>query len=218
MNLYFVILILFIIVLASTSYLPKRLVRSIERQNEALRVSDLNSKNRYFIFVLAAGYEHDEKLPALGQLNQVSLGRLVEAIRIFRSLRRAVLVTSGCTFFDTKPQAIVTKEAACELGVVENCIETLETPSNTKEEAQAFFDRFGDVSNLILVTDALHMPRALKIFKSFNINPIAAPTNYRVKFGVNSYNGFTLPRLKSLILLRYWFNEKLKTFIFKISQ
>ena len=218
MNLYLVILILFIFILAATSYLPKRLVRSIERQNEALRVSDLNSKNRYFIFVLAAGYEHDEKLPALGQLNQVSLGRLVEGIRIFRCLGRAVLVTSGCTFFNTKSQASVTKEAACELGVDDSRIETLETASNTKEEAQAFFDRFGDVSNLILVTDALHMPRALKIFKSFNINPIAAPTNYRVKFGVNSYNGFTLPRLKSLILLRYWFNEKLKTFIFKISQ
>jgi uncharacterized SAM-binding protein YcdF (DUF218 family) len=204
--------------LASTSYLPKRLVSKVEQENEVLQVSELNANDQYFIFVLAAGYEFDPKLPALGQLNLVSLGRLNEAVRIFRFLKKSILVTSGCTFYNTTSQAKVTKNAAIELGVDFESIETLETPSNTLEEARAFSDRFGDVSNLIVVTDAIHMPRALRLFKSLNLTPIAAPTNFKVKFGVNSYNGFTMPKLASLKLFRYWFNEKLKTFIFKFSR
>lgn len=201
--------------LASTSYLPKRLVSKVEQQNEVIQIAELNPSDQYFIFVLAAGYEFDQKLPALGQLNLVSLGRLNEAIRIFRYLKKSILVTSGCTLYNTTSQAQVTKNAAIELGVNFERIETLETPSNTWEEAKDFSDRFGHVSNLIVVTDAIHMPRALNIFKALNFTPIAAPTNFRVKFGVNSNNGFTLPKLASLKLFRYWFNEKVKTFFFK---
>lgn len=203
--------------LTSTSYVPKRLVSKVEKQNEVLQVSKLNPSDQYYIFVLAAGYEYDLKLPALGQLNLVSLGRLNEAVRIFRYLRKSTLVTSGCTFYSTTSQAQVAKNAAIELGVDGKNIETLDTPSNTLEEARAFFERFGVVSNLILVTDAIHMPRAIITLNALNMTPIAAPANFRVKFGVNSYNGFTMPKLASLKLFRYWFNEKIKTFILKMS-
>ena len=203
--------------LASTSYLTKLLVSKTEKENKAFRVSTLDSTSKYFIFVLAAGYEYDRKLPAIGQLNLVSLGRINEAVRITKHLKKFIIVTSGCTFYNTVSQAMVAKNAAIELGVDSESVEILETPANTLEEAQAFLERFGRVSNLILVTDALHMPRALRIFNSLKMFPIAAPTNYNVKFGVNSYNGFTLPKLKSLKLMRCWFLEMLKTLIFKYS-
>ena len=55
------------------------------------------------------------------------------------------------------------------MGVKEQNIQMLETPTSTLEEALAFKDKFGTSGNLILVTSALHMPRAVEIFSDQGI-------------------------------------------------
>jgi uncharacterized SAM-binding protein YcdF (DUF218 family) len=83
----------------------------------------------------------------------------------------------------------------------------LETPSTTLEEVQAFKDKFGLSVTVIIATDATHMPRAMKIYRAAGYEPIAAPTNFRVKFGPNSYHGVTLPSIRSMQIMENWIIE-----------
>ena len=91
------------------------------------------------------------------------------------------------------------------------------TPSTTKEEAQAFTDKYGKEVQVIVVTNALHMPRAIKTFQEQGLKPIAAPTNFIVPKGLNSYNGFTLPTIQSLRLSEILFQEGLSNLKFSLG-
>ena len=57
-----------------------------------------------------------------------------------------------------------------ELGVPADKIQMLETPTTTLEEVQAFKDKFGKNKNVIVATDAAHMPRAMQMYKAAGYN------------------------------------------------
>jgi uncharacterized SAM-binding protein YcdF (DUF218 family) len=88
------------------------------------------------------------------------------------------LVFSGSAKNQKISHAEILKKAALSLGVDEKEISLLPTSENTQMEASDFTSRFGTNSTLILVTDALHMPRAMLLFKKAGQSPIPAPTNY----------------------------------------
>ena len=54
-------------------------------------------------------------------------------------------------------------------------------PYNTQTEAAAYARRFGTTTPLVLVTSALHTPRALYWFRQQGIDAIPAPTGHYVK-------------------------------------
>ena len=60
------------------------------------------------------------------------------------------MVTSGYSSLELQSQASVAKKAAIELGVPEDQIRMLESPSTTFEEAQAFKDTFGINKEVII--------------------------------------------------------------------
>jgi uncharacterized SAM-binding protein YcdF (DUF218 family) len=49
------------------------------------------------------------------------------------------------------------------------------------DEALHFRERFGPQARLILVTDAVHLPRAMKWFQAAGLDPVPAPTNFILK-------------------------------------
>jgi uncharacterized SAM-binding protein YcdF (DUF218 family) len=69
------------------------------------------------------------------------------------------------------------KKMARSLGVDTDDIVMFETAKDTVEEAMMMKKIVGD-KPFILVSSATHMPRAYKIFSSYGLNPIAAPTDY----------------------------------------
>ncbi|MGB5244468.1 MAG: ElyC/SanA/YdcF family protein, partial [Lutimonas sp.] len=154
-------------------------------------------------------YTPDPNLSATAQLDLRTLGRLIEGIQIFEQLPKSLLITSAFAHKNTESQASVARRAAIELGLPKEKIDVLETPSNTWEEVQAFKARFGDTFIPIVVTDASHMPRAIKMFQAAGFNPIAAPTNYKVKHGRHSSYGFSLPNVQSIQLMDSWLHEVL---------
>jgi uncharacterized SAM-binding protein YcdF (DUF218 family) len=60
-------------------------------------------------------------------------------------------------------------------------ISLLGKPKNTRMESLEYTSTFGTDKTLVVVTDAIHMPRAMFLFRLAAQSPIAAPTNHLVK-------------------------------------
>lgn len=196
--------------MCATSYLPKYLVKKHENKNSIINQNLIDTSKTYYIHVLGAGYSLDPRLPATAQLNQFTLSRLVEGIRIARQLPKYVIVTSAYSRLGLEPQASVTKRAAIELGIPNQNIQMLTTPSNTVEEVATFVNQFGVHKNVIVVSDAMHLARALMLYQKKGIKAIPAPSNFKVKQGPHEYDGLTFPSISSLKLMNEYLREQLK--------
>lgn len=206
--LWIIVISFFLIV--STRILPAQLVASYEAETPVLNPDTLDKQQSYYLHVLGSGYSLDPNLPATSQLSTSTLARLVEAIRISKSLSHYKIVSSGYSRLDLESQASVVRRAAIELGIpAQNC-EILPTPSNTSEEVKAFVSKFGTNKKVIVVSDATHLPRSLMLYKSSGIQAIGAPTNFKVKNGANDDNGFRFPSISSINLMSEYLRERLK--------
>lgn len=215
---FFIAIGIILFLVSSTNYIPKRLVASIEKAYDPIELQGMDRSKTYYIHVLGSGASNDSRLPPSMNLSEATLLRLVEGIRIYRSLERSVLVTSAGNTKGLKSQAEISKESALSLGVKKEDIEMLVTPTTTLEEAIAFKTHFGTDKNLIVITSAVHMPRAIEIFTDQGLNPIPAPSNYFLKKDARHNNGLTLPSVESLVLmntyqvtvLKHWYYRMLK--------
>lgn len=189
--------------LLSTPPLPRWLASSLEDQYvPLLDPSYLETDTAIHIVVLGAGHTSDPRLPFNNQLSQVALGRLVEGIRLHQQLPGSKLVLSGYSREGiVHTHAEVLEQTAVMLGVEKNALLLLKTPRNTEEEAKHYAQKYGKADRLILVTSALHMPRAMLHFRRAGLNAVAAPTNHRIKKDA-LYQPFSLqPSAKNLKLM-----------------
>jgi uncharacterized SAM-binding protein YcdF (DUF218 family) len=102
-------------------------------------------------------------------------------IRLHRLLPGSRMVFSGISRDHKYSHATVLRKSAISMGVEEKEISLLPNSVNTQEEALDFTKKFGTRNTLILVTDAIHMPRAMYLFRKAGQSPIPAPTNHMVK-------------------------------------
>ncbi|WP_181456938.1 YdcF family protein [Flavobacterium lacus] len=194
----------------STYYVPSQLVAAYESKIANYNPDIVNKNKTHYLHVLGAGYSLDPNLPATSQLSPTTLARLVEGIRIARQLPNYKIITSGYYNYGLESQASVARRAAIELGIPSEQIKQLETPSNTAEEVAVFVDQFGTQKKVIVVTDALHLPRAIMLYQKAGITAIGAPATFQVKKEPNDYNGFTFPSYRSVSLMNAYLRERLK--------
>jgi uncharacterized SAM-binding protein YcdF (DUF218 family) len=179
--------------------LPQALIGRLERQNPPLNVAALNTGKCYHIISLGGGVGRDTSLPANSLLSYPSLTRLIEAIRVYNHLSCKKLITSGYGEVGRWSLAEVAANAALTLGVKQNDLDYLPDPKNTEEEAESYIRKFGKKTPLIVSTTAIHMPRAVYIFKKKGVETVlAAPTDYKNKgpFQFNSFRPF-IPRFSN---------------------
>jgi uncharacterized SAM-binding protein YcdF (DUF218 family) len=201
----------------ATSYIPEKLIYNKESTFKVFSSTSIDSTQTYYIHVLGAGYSLDSNLHATQKLGLSSLGRLTEAVRIYHKHSNIRIVTSAYSKYGMESQASITKKAAIELGVKPEHIFMLEEPSTTSEEVKAFISRFGTEVQLIVSSDAMHLPRAIQMFKDNGIEAIPAPTNFKVKVDENHPIEFTLPKSKSFGLANDYFVTLMKEYYYKIS-
>jgi uncharacterized SAM-binding protein YcdF (DUF218 family) len=216
MAIYFMIVGLLFFLVCATNYVPKKLIQSIEKAYAPLQMSQLSHDENYYVLVLGSGTALDPKLPASQNLSPTSLSRLVEGIRVFKMLEHGTLVTSAAASSDFTSHAQLSKEAAISLGVKKQDIKMIDTPTTTLEEALAFKMVFGTDKSIILVTSALHMPRAVEIFTDQGLRVTAAPTDYLYKKDENTYNGVSFPSLSSLGLMNAYHLTVLKQWYYSL--
>jgi len=130
-----------------------------------------------WIVVLGGGHVSDSKLPVSSQISRESLVRLTEAVRLHREMPQSRLVLSGGKFFDKVPEAQILYRAAKIMNVSPSDM-IMESSAKDTEEQARLIRAIVKKQPFILVTSASHMPRAIALFKKYNLSPIPAPTGH----------------------------------------
>lgn len=190
--------------LISTPFIPTRLLHSLERQYHPLGEKELSNKgHRLFdIVVLGGGHGYDDRLPENSLLSGQALMRLSEGIRLYHKLPGSRLVLSGYSASGRVPNAEMMARSARLLGFDNENILLQTEPGNTYEEAEFYFEYIASADReVLLVTSAAHMPRAVQMFERFDLEVIASPTHYRLK-GDQRYHYFGYPAVKHISHLK----------------
>jgi uncharacterized SAM-binding protein YcdF (DUF218 family) len=132
------------------------------------------------VAVLGCGHVSDPRLPVTSQVDNRSLHRLAEGIRVMHYAPQAKLVLTGGRGFDPVPNSRIVARLARLFGVPSDRIVVRTSPSSTVEEAQVIKPLVGS-DPFILVTTASHMPRAMAVFEKQGMHPIPAPTDHELK-------------------------------------
>jgi len=149
-------------------------------EHRYLPVRDSNMSIEYIV-VLGGGGIEDKLLPPNSQLDTWTLARVVESVRLKKMFPQAKLIYSGGKlFFKEISNAEMMKKAALSLGVPEQDILIQTKGKNTREEAQVLSLKL-KLKKFILVTSASHMPRAMRMFKHYGLQPIPSPCAYLSK-------------------------------------
>ncbi len=170
---------------------PDALVAPLEAKYPPLRsVQGLGDVR--WVVVLGGGHTSDPALPATSQIDDSSLVRLVEGIRIHRMLPESRLVLSGGSVFDPVPNAEVMADVAWALGVGREAMVLERASRDTQDQALEVLKLVGR-QRIVLVTSAMHMARSVELFRAVGIQLIPAPTGHLVKAEQGSNPGRRFP-------------------------
>lgn len=197
------IVVFVLLLLMSTGWLPKALTRHLESQYPVVTQAD---PTVHWIVVLGGGMTERPNIPPNAILGPVSLDRLIEGVRLYRQLPAAKLLLSGRGYDSTVPEAKRLSEVVTWFDIPASNI-VLETISdNTAEEARAIKPMVKE-EPFYLVTSAIHMPRAMALFKAHGLHPIAAPTDFTFYRGEQHKEGAWLPKPVNLYHLTVALHE-----------
>lgn len=180
-SIVFIVLSLVWLLLIGVSPLPQWLILNLEKATTPVNLAQLETGTETHILILGSGHSISPRLPPTGQLSSTALVRLIEGIRIYKQLPNSKLVCSGYSNSGRTTQAEMLARAAIDLDVSPSDTLLMTRPSDTSEEVSDYAARFGNGRQLILVTSASHMPRALEYFHRRGLKPVPAPTDYYFK-------------------------------------
>ncbi len=150
-----------------------------------------------WIVVLGGGHCSDPRLPANSQISAAALGRVVEGVRLYKTIPGSKLLLSGGRVFDPVPEAEVMAQIAELLGVKSQDISQESDSRDTADQAAIIGKRIGR-ERFILVTSAAHMPRSMALFKKRGLQPIPAPTDFLSREGPGADPGRFFPHASCL--------------------
>lgn len=160
-----------------------------------------------YIAVLGSWHQSVDNQPVTSELSPTAIVRLAEGIRIYHLNPGSKLVFTGFKGLNEDPVSYPDKlrELALALRIPAEDILVFVGPRDTMEEAEVIAANFTDTS-LVLVTTAVHMPRALNLFQRAGLDPIPAPTEHLAKPFKSWWN---IPTGKTLAHSEYWAHERL---------
>ncbi|WP_286232528.1 ElyC/SanA/YdcF family protein [Thalassotalea sediminis] len=186
---------LLLLVVLSTPWVSDRLMAPIEESYPAF---EKHHTPIDYIVILGCGHTTDAKLPPTSQLKPCSLQRMVEGFRISKLHPEAQFITSGAALGDPTPNAVMVKRALMSFGVPSKKIYVESFPKDTKEESELIAPRVKG-KQVVLVTNADHMPRSVTYFKLQGVEVIPAPASPWVKGLEQEKNwSYYVPKVESL--------------------
>ena len=170
------------LLLLGNSRVSAVLLSSLEQRYHPLALPSLAAATgpikETYIVVLGSGYSPGPRIDLDSHLSEDGLARLMEGVRLCRTLAGCKLILSG-----GPPAAAQTMgKIALSLGVRPQDIILEEHSRNTEQEARFIKPAVG-ATPFLLVTSASHMPRAMALFRKLGMQPTAAPTDYLASRG-----------------------------------
>lgn len=202
----------FIILLFSCKGVPNIFLKSLEDKYNVLDVTSLNDNDTLekeqieLIVVLGGGHTLNPDYTITSQINNFSLVRLIEGIRIYREIPNSKLLLSGGGSIGTDAEIML--EVARAIGVDRNDIILESESMDTKDQAM-FIKELVKESPFILVTSASHMPRSIALFRKQGMNPIPAPTGHKSITPQRSRFVLPFPKGKEIVKAETVFYEYL---------
>ncbi len=167
-------LLLILFSVGATSYY---LMKTLENQAGAFQDPKLLEKQGVKYIVVLGGSIVEDGLPPAESWGP-SILRVMEGIRLAKGIKDSKLVLSGAAIPGRYSVTTAMSELPLEMGIPRDALILLTTAFDTDEESKVFV-RFVRNEPFGLVTSAIHMPRAIKMFKRFQTNPIPCPCDFR---------------------------------------
>lgn len=177
---YLVLTGLFLLLIFSFGPLVNLLVNQLEYRFPPITAEKLAEVDTIVLLPGWAGRNPD--LPISSQVSRSTIARLCEAIRLLQINPKAnLLITGGGKSSSLRRDlavSMVIGDLAVSLGVARKRI-ICETESQNTYESAIYVEKYVGSKPLVLVTSAMHMPRAMGVFRRSGMNPIPAPADYR---------------------------------------
>ncbi|MBM4300629.1 MAG: hypothetical protein FJ121_03725 [Deltaproteobacteria bacterium] len=193
-----------LLLLLSMPFISTKLLVPLEQRYPALlhpeKISwegEKSGTSPKWIVVLGGGHRSDPSLPANSQISPAALGRVVEGVRLYKTIPGSKLLLSGGRGFDPVPEAEVMARIAVLLGVRPQDVRLEPDSRDTADQAELIAKMLGR-ERFILVTSAAHMPRSMALFKKCGLQPIPAPADFRAPEAQRFSSGRFFPRTSSL--------------------
>ena len=145
-----------------------------------------------WIVVLGGGHRSGDHLPPSSLPSDASVYRIVEGLRLYQAIPQSRIIFSGYRAALPSSEASVNATLARVLGVDPERIDLEESPRSTAEEAARVRARVGD-EPVVLVTTAVHMPRAVRIFEGAGLTVVPSSTGHRAQARRTSIGEWIFP-------------------------
>jgi uncharacterized SAM-binding protein YcdF (DUF218 family) len=194
-----------LLLMLSTAVGSAWLIRPLEQQS--LLTTSVAKHKAQAIVVLGGGRAHEAAdQSSYDQIGPITLMRLRLAARLQHQTHLPLLVSGGAPDGDGESEAVLmARSAKDDFGVSARWIE--DQSMNTSQNASLSADllRKENIQNIILVTDAIHMPRARSAFEHAGLHVEPAPS---VFIGGNGYHlSRFIPNAQSLKNSHYAIHE-----------
>lgn len=170
-----------LLVAASFPAVSDRVVSTLESQVSVLAVAP---EDTGLILVHGFGHVVSDQLPINTQLRPVSLSRLTEGVRLWKTKPDTILALSGASPVPGTPShAEKMHEMALILGVPEEKIIRFDEAFDTEDEinsAVLWLQNKRPDSRLVAVSTAMHLPRSEILLGNHAVKYALAPTEFIV--------------------------------------
>ena len=164
----------------SYPWLPGGVLRQLERQVVPISVLTTNAQllSASYICVLGQDISADTNLPPNARFNDVFIKRLVEAVRLHRLVPGSTLLVSidGPNVSKEEKQAVL-GDLLLIFGLQTNTAQVGVTGRDTDEEI-TWFKQVAGTNQVLLVSCASHLPRAMVIAHKHDLNAFPCPSGY----------------------------------------
>ena len=218
LGIVFIVLSMFFIGLLSFRPCSQFLLWGLEKQYPPLE-DFTNIQDKQYIVILAGPDRDNKSVPYTSKINYRSAFRTLEAHRIYEKIPNAKIIISG-----SEISVKLLSQLLNSIGVDDNSI-LVDIAQTTWESAENMKHHTSN-KPCILVTSAIHMPRAMSSFMSAGLYPTPAPADFlygyytRFKLPLNRPSQFYVPNIHSfwrshLAIYEYfgniWYRMKLIT-------
>ncbi|HUH88693.1 MAG TPA: YdcF family protein [Pusillimonas sp.] len=135
---------------------------------------------------------------------ETALTRTDSAIRLYRAERAPLILLSGAALDGSQSEAESMANTLKKNGVPDQALLLEKSSFNTYENAvySARILKELGITRVLLVTSALHMPRAMAVFSKQGLTPIAAPSAPQIVVPDDTAFSFWLPDERSFFASR----------------